>query len=238
MAVSSELIIVIDGPAGAGKSTIAQHLAQHYDLPLLDTGAIYRALAWVAKQQGIAWDDETKLAELAEALPISFHPDPYAQGKQRILLQDRDISQEIRHEEISQGASQVSALSEVRSKLLGLQRRLGEQGCVAEGRDMGTVVFPNAPHKFFLTANLEVRAQRRFDQLRLVHPKLAESAFELEQIKRDIQQRDERDSSRAMAPLQQAKDAQIIDSTHLTIQEVVSEIIKNIESAEQSQRKG
>ena len=208
-------IVVLDGPAGAGKSTVARILAERLGVPMLDTGALYRAVALAARERGIAWDDEERLAELAAGLDVRFVP--AEAGGQKVLLEGRDVSAEIRTPEISDGASRVSALPAVRRALLDLQRRLGAGGCVAEGRDMGTVVFPDADVKFFLTADLAARARRRRDQLRAqgqTPPPLAE-------IEAAIAERDARDRSRAVAPLRPAPDAIAIDTTDMDLPEVV-----------------
>jgi len=227
------VLIVIDGPAGAGKSTVARRLAAYYGLPVLDTGAIYRALALVARERGVAWTDEAGLAALTNDFPIRFVATAGGGegAAQRVEFAGRDISEAIRTPEISDGSSQVSVLPAVRRGLLGIQRTLGATGCVAEGRDLGTVVFPDAPHKFFLTADDRVRAARR--QLDLAKlPAEAESgpaepatAPALEQVLRDLQSRDERDQTRAAAPLVKAADAVPIDSTGLSADEVVQAIV-------------
>lgn len=220
---SQGLLIVIDGPAGAGKSTVAQAIANHYGLPVLDTGAIYRTLAWAAKQRGISWEDGRGLAEIAGDFPLRFVNVP-GHG-QRVFWGESDISAVIRTSEIAEGASKVSALPAVRDALLQLQRVLGAGGCVAEGRDMGTVVFPNAPNKFYLTASLETRAKRRlFDLNKLDSPE----KMSLEQVQKDLERRDQRDRSRAIAPLARATDAILVDSDHLSFEEVVSMIIDNV----------
>jgi len=209
------VVVAIDGPAGAGKSTVSRRLAVRLGYRLLDTGAIYRAVALIAQRQGVAWDDGAGCAALALALDIDFAFDG---ADNRVSVAGEDVSTGIRTPEISQGASKVSALPEVRAALLDLQRRLGTQGgVVAEGRDIGTVVFPDAGAKFFLTASPEVRARRRFEELRAAGKTVDEAA-----TLREIIERDERDSTRAAAPLKQADDAVLVDSSGLSADEVVS----------------
>jgi cytidylate kinase len=217
------LLIVIDGPAGAGKSTVARRVARHFGLPVLDTGAIYRTLALAAHERGVAWDDEAGLVALAAELPIRFEA-AGDEGKPRVLYAGRDVTQAIRTPEISEGASQVSALPAVRESLLAIQRRLGADGCVAEGRDLGTVVFPDATHKFFLTASDAVRAARRQAELK---------GAELADVLRDLNRRDERDRSRATAPLVRAEDAVLVDSSALDIDAVVARIVAVVSSRRQ-----
>ena len=215
-------VVVIDGPAGAGKTTAARALARHLGLPLLDTGAIYRSVALSARRQGIAWDDEGALAALAQSLPIRFGGLP-APGQpdapQTVWLGDDDVTTDIRTPQISDGASRVSALPGVRKALLELQRALGAAGCVAEGRDMGTVVFPDARHKFFVTADLAARAARR----------QAEGGdVPLAKVEQQMRSRDARDSGRATAPLAQADDAVVVDTTHLDPQGVLDLILARV----------
>lgn len=232
--MAAGLLIVIDGPAGAGKSTVARQLAERYGLPVLDTGAIYRALALIARERGVAWSDEAGLAALTTALASAGDADGDAAGirfvaaeasgaAQRVELGGRDVTAAIRTPEISDGASQVSAHPAVRRGLLGIQRQLGARGCVAEGRDLGTVVFPDATYKFFLTADDRIRAARRQQELREQGQELA-----LDLVLRDVQSRDERDRVRAAAPLVQAADAVLVDSTGKDLDAVVSAIMAEI----------
>jgi cytidylate kinase len=227
-------LIVIDGPAGAGKSTVARTIAERLGATLLDTGAIYRGLALLARSRGISWDDAERLGELAASLRLEFRPALERGGPQQVWIvapveQPLEVTREIRQPEISEGASKVSAHPPVRSALLDIQRAIAAAavaagGCVAEGRDMGTVVFPEAPHKFFLTASSQARAQRR-------HLELAakgESAT-AEQVEAEMQRRDQRDSSREAAPLQQAADAVLVDSSALDVGEVVDAILAHLD---------
>ncbi len=219
------VLIVIDGPAGAGKSSVARMLAARYGLPVLDTGAIYRSLALWARERGVAWGDGEGLAALCEVLPLAFVADAQTTAHQQVMLDGRDVTATIRTPEISEGASQVSQHPQVRRSLLGLQRQLGAQGGVAEGRDLGTVVFPDATFKFFLTADDRVRASRR-------RAELADSgaaAVPLEQVLHDLKARDDRDQTRAAAPLVQAEDAVCIDSTGLDLDGVVRAIMRVID---------
>jgi cytidylate kinase len=212
------IVVAIDGPAGAGKSTVSKRLTGLLGYRLLDTGALYRTVALVARRAGVAWDDEGGLARVAADLDISFQLDGMVN---RVLLAGEDVSAAIRTPDMSEGASLVSALPAVRAALLDRQRRLaGQGGVVAEGRDVGTVVFPDAGAKFFLTASDDERARRRVDELRAGGTD-ADFAATLA----DLRRRDRRDSTREAAPLVCAPDAVVVDSSGLTIDEVVREML-------------
>ena len=214
----TKLVVTIDGPAGAGKSTVAKTLARRLGYSLLDTGAIYRSVALVARRAGVPWEDAARLAEVARDLAIEFK---FVGDTNSVFLNGEDVSTAIRTPEISQGASQVSAHGPVRAALLDLQRRLGaEGGVVVEGRDTGTVVFPHADRKFFLSATDHERARRRVEELRLAG-KPVEHADTL----REIRERDHRDSSRDVAPMKAADDAVIIDSSAMSVAEVVDQMV-------------
>lgn len=218
-------VVVIDGPAGAGKSTIARDLARRLGLSMLDTGAIYRTLALAAHAAGVSWDDEAGLATLCRTLPVHFeNPE---EGAQRVFLGTQDVSEAIRSAEVTAGASQVSAHPAVRAELLGVQRALGAGGCVAEGRDMGTVVFPGASHKFFVTASPLVRAMRRREE-RLARGD--EDVPSVEAVRQALEERDLRDSTREAAPLAQAEDAVRVDTSQMDPGAVVEHLLSLIEA--------
>lgn len=203
-------VVAVDGPGGAGKGTLCQRLADRLGWHLLDSGALYRLVAHAAAEHGTALDDENGLAALARDLPVRFQGD-------RVWLADRDVSTQIRSEECGNRASRVAVLPAVRTALVGLQRGFRRPpGLVADGRDMGTVIFPDAQLKVFLTASAEERARRRYKQLK-------EKGFDvnLASLSAEVAARDRRDAERAVAPLRPAPDAIVIDSTELGIDEVV-----------------
>ena len=218
-----ELLITIDGPAGAGKTTVSKALAERLGYQYVDTGALYRAVAVVAVEKGIKPEDDTGLQKLCASLQLEFKRT--AQGT-RLLANSVDVTDLLRTPEVSMQASAVSARPVVREFLLSLQRKLGrEKSVVFEGRDMGTVVFPSADIKFFLEASPEVRAKRRFDEL------APASDTSLEAVKKDIETRDYNDSTRSLAPLKPAEDAIIVDSSRLSIEAVVEFMLERVKAA-------
>lgn len=215
------IIVAIDGPAGAGKSTVAKRLAKKLGYTYMDTGAMYRAFALKAARDGIDLEKEDALRAALARTNIELHEDP---GGPRVILDGRDVAGEIRTPELSQAASKVSALKPVRERMVELQRAMGARGgIVAEGRDIGTVVFPGAEVKVFLTAGSDERARRRFAEL-----KGNGKGVTLEETVAEMEQRDRRDREREHAPLRQADDAIAIDSTGMTVDEVVERIMKEI----------
>ena len=225
-ATERAFIVAVDGPAGAGKSTVSRQVADRLGFALVDTGAIYRAVALAASRAGIAFDDDARLGEILDGLPISFGP--RASGAPGVFLGEEDISDLIRTPEISLGASAVSARPVVRDGLLELQRRLAREaprGAVLEGRDIGTVVFPDADAKFFLEGEPLVRAQRRHAEL----VARGQGDITLEQVLADQEKRDKDDRERPVAPLRAAADSILLDSTPLTRDAVVDEIVAEVE---------
>ena len=218
-------VVALDGPAGVGKSTTARALAERLGFVLVDTGALYRGVALAARERGVPWSDAAALGALAGALDLRFEPASAGReggraGEPRLLIDGRDRSDEIRTQEVAQGASEVSAHPPVRDALLGLQRRLGAAGgVVLEGRDIGTVVFPDAEVKVFLTASNEERARRRVDDLRA-----RGQAADYDTVLARITARDAADAGRAVAPLRPADDAVVLDSTRLGFEEVLARI--------------
>lgn len=217
-------LIAIDGPSGSGKGTVASLLARQLGWHLLDSGALYRLLALAARQRGIDLADEAALAALAAILDVRFVAAEAGLHGQRILLDGVEIGDELRTEQTGAGASQVAALSGVRTALLQRQRDFRvAPGLIADGRDMGTVVFPDAPLKIFLTASAEERARRRYLQLK---DKVAD--VNLPSLLEEIRERDARDMQRAVAPLRPAPDAVQLDSTKLSIEQVLKHILAEV----------
>jgi cytidylate kinase len=214
------LVITIDGPAGAGKTTVSKALADRLGYTYIDTGALYRGVAYAVRSHKMADDDDAGLEKLCASLDLKF---VRSKGGLRLFCGNSDITDRIRTPEITMLASAVSARPAVRNYLLKLQRELGrEKGVVFEGRDMGTVVFPNADVKFFLEASSNVRALRRYNEFK------STSKQSLQEVEKDMAKRDANDSNRALAPLKPASDAIIIDSTDLSVDEVVALMLSKV----------
>ncbi len=222
--VRTRPIVAIDGPAGAGKSTVARRLADALGYVLVDTGAMYRSVALAAKRANVPWNDAERLGQLARRLVSSLVFERDASLGVRVKLEGEDISEAIRTPDIAQGASTVSTYKEVRSALLELQRNAGKDGgVVLEGRDIGTVVFPDAEAKFFLTASPETRAKRRHEELVAKGQNVT-----FQETLDDVKRRDAQDENRAVAPLKKADDARLVDSSHLTIDETVAQMLAEV----------
>lgn len=208
-------VIAIDGPSASGKGTVAQLVAEKLGYHYLDSGALYRIVALAAHQEEISWNEENDIAALVPRLDIHFKDG-------EIFLDGQNISEDIRTELMGQGASQVAAHPKVRAALTHLQHSFRKApGLVADGRDMATVIFPDAGAKIFLTASAEVRADRRYQQI--IKKGIA---ADYEAILKDLQDRDERDRQRAVAPLQQAKDATLLDTSQLSIEQAVNKALE------------
>jgi cytidylate kinase len=216
---ANKIIVAIDGPAGAGKSTIARHLARHFGLLNLETGAMYRAFALKALRAGLSLDERESLEGLAAETVIRLEPGKQEPGEEenRVLLDGEDVTGLIRNQTVTDAASRVSIIPTIRAWMVRLQQQVGAGGgVVMEGRDIGTVVFPQAEVKIFLDAAPEVRGIRRYDQMG------PEPAQQPDEVIRDLRARDERDRNRADSPLKPAPDAILLDSTHLTLEQVVA----------------
>jgi cytidylate kinase len=219
MSATRRLVVAIDGPAGAGKSTLARTVARALGYTYVDSGAMYRVVGLAARERGIDATDEAALAALIDGLDFELRPDP---AGQRMLLEGRDVTDELRTPLSGEWASRVAALAEVRTRLVARQRRLGaDGGIVMDGRDNGTVVFPTADCKFFVTASAAARARRRANEIGAQDADLAG-------IQRDIEARDRRDSERAHAPLRAAPDAETIDTTGLTADEAAQRLLQRV----------
>ena len=217
----NRLIIAIDGPSGAGKSTLAKRLAKDLGFIYLDTGAMYRALALKVLRQAVDLADDGRIGRLVEETEIDLR---HRAGNLEVVLDGEDVGAQIRTPEVSQMASKVSALKKVRSRMLDLQREMGERGSVvAEGRDIGTVIFPQAQVKIYLDASPEERARRRYQEL-----KAAGRQVELQETLREIEERDKRDSERDIAPLRKAEDALLVDSSSVDAEHVAALVLNQI----------
>ncbi len=215
---SSKTIITIDGPAGAGKSTVSKQLAKRLGYLYLDTGAMYRAVAVRVREEGLDPNDETALEKLCQGLEISFQQ---AGEKQRVICQGNDVTEQIREPEIGWFASVVSTKEPVRRAMVDLQRKIGQMGgIVAEGRDTGTVVFPEAPFKFYLDAQPMERVRRRHQELLAKGVQVA-----MGEVRKEVEMRDQQDTSRELAPLRPAPGAHLIDSTELEVSEIIEQML-------------
>lgn len=215
-------IITVDGPSGAGKGTLCYRLAEHFGYRLLDSGALYRIVGLLAYQQGLltGLTNEQKIAQMVADLALSFHPNPSTKMVD-IVIDGQVLTEDIRNETVGGYASIVAAMPSVRAMLLELQKKMGNQGLVADGRDMGTVIFPQATAKIFLTASADARATRRVVQLKQLG-----NMADYTKILADIQARDERDENRAIAPSRPAPDALVLDSSQMSSDEVYETVLK------------
>ncbi len=216
-------IVALDGPSGVGKSTTSRLVASALGIPHIDTGAMYRAVGLEAIRTGVDVSDEEEVAAIAARISIEFR---WLDGEPRVYLDGEDVSRQIRTSEVGMAASRVSAFTPVRSRLVQMQREIGRRnGGVLEGRDIGTKVFPDTPHKFFLTARPEVRAERRWKELR---EKGSQESYEA--VLADMEKRDHQDSTRADSPLTYDDSYTIVDTSALSIEQVVERIVKSVRS--------
>lgn len=220
-----KIVVAIDGPAGAGKSTIAKLVAEKLGYAYIDTGAMYRSVAWRFLQTGQPFD-EAFISGLANTMVIQFRPEAHVN---RVFVDGQEVTDAIRSAEVTANVSKVAAIGAVREAMVEQQRRMGDAGGVLmDGRDIGTVVFPNAQLKIFLTASVEERAQRRYKEL------LAKGEqVDLAQLQQDIASRDKQDSERAISPLRQAEDALFLDTSHMNIEQVTEKIMQLVEERAQ-----
>lgn len=224
--MSKKLVVAIDGPAGAGKSTIAKLAAEQLGYAYIDTGAMYRSVAWKFLQTGAAFD-EAFISKLANEMVIEFRPEAKVN---RVFVDGVEVTDAIRSAEVTANVSRVAAIGDVREAMVAQQRRMGEAGGVLmDGRDIGTVVFPNAQVKIFLTATVEERALRRYKELAAKGEKV-----DLQQLQKDIAYRDKQDSERKISPLRQAEDALYLDTSKMTIDQVTAFILKLVRDKEQT----
>lgn len=219
--MSHSSVIAIDGPSGSGKSTVAKTLAKELGIVYIDTGAMFRALAFVANERGIEFSESNELQEFLKTIKVEYQ----STEESLIKIDGQDLTELIREHSVSKLASSISQISSVRSYLLDFQRSLAKsKTCVMEGRDIGTVVFPKAFCKFYVTASIEVRAQRRFDQLL----SSGQTGVNLEQLIEDVQKRDDKDIGRDVAPLKVADDALLVDTSDMTLDLVISHLKKQV----------
>ncbi len=221
--MTKALQVAIDGPASAGKSTVAKLVAKRFGYIYCDTGAMYRSVTWATLDRNIALDNVAAIIKLAQEITISFEP---GAEEQRVFVDGHEVTKAIRSNEVAENVSAVAAIPEVRSEMVKEQRKIATQGgIVMDGRDIGTTVLPNAPVKIFLVASAHERARRRFEE----NQAKGIATSTLEELQKAIELRDQKDSTRKVSPLTKAQDAIEIDSTHLTIDQVVSKISKIIE---------
>ena len=215
------MIIAIDGPAGSGKSTVAKLVAKRLNYRYIDTGAMYRAVAWIAQKKGMGLANETAMAEIAGSLKIEFIP---GADRQSVLVDGENATAHLKNETVGKGAAMVAAQKSVREILVAKQRQIGKAGNEGmDGRDIGTVVFPQADKKFFFVADAGERGRRRYEELKSKNPGL-----DLKIIIAEIRQRDHEDRNREISPLVMAEDALEVDTTRLSIEEVTDQVLKNI----------
>ena len=221
--MANGLQVAIDGPASAGKSTVAKRVAKRFGYVYCDTGAMYRSVTWAALQAKLSMNETAAIITLAQKINISFQP---GEPEQRVFVNDHEVTKAIRSNEVAENVSAVAAIPEVRAEMVKEQRKIaGQSGIVMDGRDIGTTVLPNAPVKIFLVASAHERARRRFEE----NKAKGIATNTLEELQHAIELRDQKDSTRKVSPLTKASDAIEIDSTHLTIDEVVDEISKIVE---------